>query len=101
MGGLVSTDPGIWDWTSDIGQLGFTVTFSLGLSPEEVLSQYGADPGQAEYLSRNDAWNRFGPNRGGSQLRAGTIGRWGFCFEEAGVEGIKARTLSGLSADTE
>jgi len=97
----VSTDPGIWGWTSDIGQLGFTVTFSLGLSPEEVLQHYGADATQARQLSRLDAWNAYPPSVGRSQLRAGTIGRWGFCFEEAGTEGIKPATLSRLSADTE
>jgi len=97
----VSTDPGIWGWTSDIGQLGFTVTFSLGLSPEEVLQAYGADATQARSLSRLDAWNAYPPSVGRSQLRAGTIGRWGFCFEEAGTEGIKPATLTRLSADTE
>jgi hypothetical protein len=101
MGGLVSTDPGIWGWTSDIGQLGFTVTFSLGLTPEEVLRHYGADTTGAEHLSRHDAWSKYPPAVGRSQLRAGTIGRWGFCFEEAGVEGIKPTTLSRLSAETE
>jgi Family of unknown function (DUF6461) len=97
----VSTDPGIWGWTGDIGQLGFTVTFSLGRSPEDVLSHYGADPAGAQQLSRDEAWALYRPNYGGAQLRAGTVGRWGFCFEEAGVEGIKPRTLSRLSADTE
>jgi hypothetical protein len=29
------------------------------------------------------------------------LGRWGFCFEEAGFEGLKATTLSGLSVETE
>jgi hypothetical protein len=97
----VSSDPGIWSWTRDFGRLGFTVTFSLGRTPEEVLSLYGADPGRAELLSRDGAWIRYPPNIGGAQLRAGTLGRWGFCFEEAGFEGFKARTLSALSADTE
>jgi hypothetical protein len=97
----VSSDPGIWSWTDDFGRLGFTVTFSLGRTPEEVLSLYGADPERAEHLSRDGAWIRYPPNVGGAQLRAGTLGRWGFCFEEAGFEGFKARTLSGLSADTE
>jgi Family of unknown function (DUF6461) len=97
----VSTDEGIWGWTGDIGQLGFTVTFSLGLAPEDVLAQYGADPGRAELLTREQAWGRYPADQGGTQLRAGTIGRWGFCFEEAGVEGMKTRTLARLSADTE
>jgi hypothetical protein len=97
----VSTDPGIWGWTSDIGRLGFTVTFSLGLAPEEVLNLYGAHPSRAEFLDRHEASLRYPPNYGGAQLRVGTVGRWGFCFEEAGVEGIKTRTLSGLSAETE
>jgi uncharacterized protein DUF6461 len=97
----VSSDPGIWGWTGDVGRLGFTVTFSLGRTPEEVLSLYGADPSQAEHLTRDGAWIMYPPNNGGAQLRAGMLGRWAFCFEEAGFEGFKARTLSGLSADTE
>ena len=97
----MSSDPGVWSWTGDFGRRGFTVTFSLGRTPEDVLTQYGADPGQAEVLSRDGAWIRYPPNIGGAQLRVGTLGRWGFCFEEAGFEGFKARTLSGLSADTE
>lgn len=97
----MSSDPGIWGWTGDVGRLGFTVTFSLGRTPEDVLSQYGTDPNRAEPLTRDGAWIMYPPNIGGAQLRAGMLGRWGFCFEEAGFEGFKARTLSALSADTE
>ncbi len=97
----MSSDPGVWSWTGDFGRLGFTVTFSLGRTPEDVLSLYGADSRRVERLSRDGAWIRYPPNIGGAQLRAGTLGRWGFCFEEAGFEGFKARTLSALSADTE
>lgn len=97
----MSSDPGVWSWTGDFGRLGFTVTFSLGRTPEDVLSLYGAEASRAETLSRDGAWIRYPPNIGGAQLRAGTLGRWGFCFEEAGFEGFKARTLSALSADTE
>jgi hypothetical protein len=97
----VSSDPGLWGWTGDVGRLGFTVTFSLGRSPEDVLTQYGADPQQAEHLTRDGAWIICPPNIGGAQLRVGMLGRWGFCFEEAGFEGFKARTLSALSAETE
>jgi Family of unknown function (DUF6461) len=97
----VSTDPGIWGWTSDIGHLGFTVTFSLGLTPEDVLTRYGADKGWAQQLSRDEAWARYRKEFSSAHLRVGTLGRWGFCFEEAGVEGIHPRTLSRLSAETE
>jgi hypothetical protein len=97
----VSSDPGVWGWTDDVGRLGFTITFSLGRTAEDVLSLYGADVTDAEPLSRDGAWIRYPPNLGGAQLRAGTLGRWAFCFEEAGFEGFKARTLSRLSADTE
>ena len=97
----MSNDPGIWGWTGDVGRLGFTVTFSLGRTPEDVLTQYGADPQQAEHLTRDGAWIMYPPNIGGAQLRVGMLGRWGFCFEEAGFEGFKTRTLSALSTDTE
>lgn len=97
----MSTDSGIWGWTNDIGRHGFTVTFSLGLFPEDVLRLYGAEPAQAQMLTRDQAWGQFSPESGGSQLRAGMLGRWAFCFEESGIEGVKTRTLGRLSAETE
>jgi hypothetical protein len=101
----MSIDLGIWGWTGDIGHLGYTVTFSLGLAPEDVLTQYGADASQARPLTQAeawaDAWAQEMRDPGGTQLRAGTLGRRGFCFEVAGAEGMKTRTLSRLSAETE
>ncbi len=97
----MSTDSGIWGWTGDIGHLGFTVSFSLGRSPQDVLYRYGVDGSAARPLSRTDAWASSPPNYRGGQLRAGTVGRWGFCFEEAGIEGFKPATLTLLSEDTE
>jgi len=97
----MSTDPGMWGWTSDIGHIGFTVTFTLGRDPQEVLSLYGTGDREAQVLTREEAWMQFPPNQGGAQLRAGTLGRWGFCFEEASIEGMKSGPLSRLSAETE
>jgi hypothetical protein len=91
---------GVWDWTDDIGEQGFTVTYSLGSTPEEVLQHCGADMSRAEYLTRAQAWACY-PEDGGTQLRAGTLAGWGFCFHEGDTQGADLAALATLSQDTE
>ncbi|SCL17827.1 DUF6461 domain-containing protein [Micromonospora inyonensis] len=93
----MNADLGPWKWVD----LGFTVTFSLDLVPEDVLAGYGADPARAELLTRQEAWDKYPPNHGGTQLRTGTLNGWGFCFEEIGYQGIRPEVLTMLSARTE
>ncbi|MGC4744306.1 DUF6461 domain-containing protein [Micromonospora sp. DT201] len=93
----MDTDHGPWKWVD----LGFTVTFSCDLTPEDLLNRYGADSTQAEVLTRQAALDKYPPNHAGAQLRAGVLNNWGFCFEEVGYEGSRPEVLAGLSADTE
>lgn len=91
---------GIWGWTDDIGRLGFTLTLSMGLAAHDVLERYGVPAAGIELLTREQSWSRL-PVGNATQLRAGTLGRWGFCFEERGTVGIRTSTLLRLSVDTE
>ncbi|RKR87532.1 hypothetical protein BDK92_1811 [Micromonospora pisi] len=78
--------------------LGFTVTFTLGLTAEEILACYGADPAEAELLTRQEAATTW---PGGDLLRVGPLGDWGFCFEEVGYQGSRPEVRTRLSAHTE
>ncbi|MFE9857724.1 DUF6461 domain-containing protein [Streptomyces sp. NPDC005780] len=91
-------DAGSLDWA----RAWMCVTFTRGLSPEEVFVRYGADPEQARLLDW-DAASDLTPGESGdgtvSLLRAGRIGEWAFCVEEDGDVGFGA--LSELSRGTE
>ncbi|MGJ5893391.1 hypothetical protein DF268_29130 [Streptomyces sp. V2] len=77
------------------------VTFTRGLSPEEVFARYGADPGRARLLDWDTASDLLTGEDGVSLLRAGTLGGWTFCVEEDGVTGSLAEPLTELSRGTE
>ncbi|MER6688501.1 DUF6461 domain-containing protein [Streptomyces minutiscleroticus] len=83
---------------------GVCVTFTRGLSPEEVFTRYGADPDQARPLDWDTALDLSeGDSEDGevSLLRAGGRGDWTFCVEEDGDIGFWAETLAKLSRGTE
>jgi hypothetical protein len=88
-------------WTADLGELGFCITFSRSRAPREILSSYRADARRAQLLTRPEALSLYVPGMGGTLLRAGTLGTWGFCFEELGIEGSKPGVLRRLSSGTE
>ncbi|MFJ8948422.1 DUF6461 domain-containing protein [Streptomyces sp. NPDC102395] len=77
------------------------VTFTRGLSPEEVLARYGADPDQARLLDWDTASDLLSGDEEVSLLRAGRLGEWTFCVEEDGVIGSLERPLAELSRETE
>ncbi|MFC4333005.1 DUF6461 domain-containing protein [Streptomyces andamanensis] len=80
------------------------VTFTRGLSPEEVFARYGADPDRARTLDQDAAAELPTGDRDGgtvSLLRAGRIGEWTFCVEEEGLIGSWKEPLAALSRDTE
>lgn len=54
------------------------VTFARGLSPEEVFTRYGADPGRARLLNWSTASDLVCGDAGVSLLRAGKRGEWTF-----------------------
>nr|WSZ96586.1 hypothetical protein OH820_13760 [Streptomyces sp. NBC_00857] len=64
------------------------MTFTQGITPEEVLARYGADPRNAHVLIRQDASHLYDADLlRGSVLRAGALGDWSFCFEDIGIMG--------------
>ncbi|MFF3325276.1 DUF6461 domain-containing protein [Streptomyces sp. NPDC002889] len=80
------------------------VTFTRGLSPEEVFTRYGADPEQARLLEWDAASDLPAGDSGDgmiSLLRSGRIGEWAFCVEEEGGIGFGEETLAALSRGTE
>ncbi|MEZ3182639.1 helix-turn-helix domain-containing protein [Streptomyces pimonensis] len=78
------------------------MTFTRGVTPEEVLARYGADARTARLLTRQQAAQLAGMDRpDGSVLRAGQLGDWSFCFEDYGVMGCMPGPLSALSRGTE
>ncbi|MBH1938987.1 hypothetical protein I5Q34_32815 [Streptomyces sp. AV19] len=80
------------------------VTFTRGLSPEEVFTRYGAEPSQARLLDWDAASDLVsGDSDGGtvSLLRAGRIGEWAFCVEEEGGISFGEESLAELSRGTE
>ncbi|WP_416971807.1 DUF6461 domain-containing protein [Streptomyces sp. 4F14] len=87
---------------TDIRTLGWAaawmcVTFTRGLTPEEVFTRYGADPAQARTLAADDA-----PGDGTAPLlRSGRLNGWTFCVEEDGATGSWHETLTALSRGTE
>ncbi|XVU26475.1 DUF6461 domain-containing protein [Actinoplanes sp. CA-054009] len=87
-----------WGWEYDIG---FTVSFTRDAGVADILQLYGTGPERVELLTREDALTRCPPQPGGSQLRAGRLSDWAFCFEEFGVHGVRSDLLKALSAGTE
>ncbi|MFI1205648.1 hypothetical protein K2224_14455 [Streptomyces sp. BHT-5-2] len=80
------------------------VTFTRGLSPEEVFTRYGAEPSRARLLDWDAASDLVsGDSDDGmvSLLRSGRIGEWAFCVEEEGGIGFGEASLAALSRGTE
>ncbi|MER5717498.1 DUF6461 domain-containing protein [Streptomyces sp. NPDC002132] len=77
------------------------VTFTHGLSTEEVFTRYGADPGRARLLDWDAASDLVQGEEAVSLLRAGRLGEWTFCVEEDGSIGTLEGPLAELSRGTE
>ncbi|MGP4048829.1 DUF6461 domain-containing protein [Streptomyces sp. 2A115] len=80
------------------------VTFTHGLSPEEVFTRYGADPDQAHILDWDAASDLPSGDSGDgmvSLLRSGRIGEWAFSVEEEGGISFGEAVLAELSRGTE
>ncbi|MFI6012661.1 DUF6461 domain-containing protein [Streptomyces sp. NPDC051243] len=96
-----STGPSC-DW---VGAGTWCVTFTRGITPDEVLTRYGAAPRHARVMPMREA-DRLGADsyRAGttkSVLRVGAVGDWSFYYERWGVLGTMPGPLSALSHDTE
>lgn len=90
------------DWT---GAGTWCVTFTRGITPDEVLARCGAAPRDARVMPKREA-ERLGADshRNGttkSVLRVGALGDGAFCHETWGVLGAMPGILSVLSRGTE
>ncbi|MFF5256863.1 DUF6461 domain-containing protein [Streptomyces leeuwenhoekii] len=95
-----TTNP--WAWANDPHAVMWCVTFTRGITPEDVLDRYGADARTAQLLTRQQAAHLINSSLlEGSVLRAGALGDWSFCFEDYGVMGMMPGPLSVLSHGTE
>lgn len=89
------------DW-EEIGRYGpFCLTFTRGVTPQNLLQRYGADPATARLVAFDEAVRVLGPSPDQCILAAGTLEEWVFGFETLGVEGIMPETLAVLSRGTQ
>ncbi|MFF4834980.1 DUF6461 domain-containing protein [Streptomyces sp. NPDC001315] len=90
------------DWA---GAGTWCVTFTRGVTPDEVLARYGAVPHHARVMPKREADNlgadSYRTGTAKSVLRVGALGDWSFCHETWGVLGAMPGPLSALSRDTE
>lgn len=81
------------------------VTFTRGITPDDVLARYGALPADARIMPKPEAVElgaaayRAGTPK--SVLRVGSLSDWSFCYEEWGVLGGMPGPLARLSSGTE
>lgn len=96
------TDGDAWGWATDARLPLLCLTFTKRLASYEVLHRYGADPGTARVLTPGETSGlRELALRGGTVLRAGTVGGWSFCYEDVGGAGSRPGPLGALSNGTE
>ncbi|MFJ5221052.1 DUF6461 domain-containing protein [Streptomyces sp. NPDC088354] len=93
--------PKDWEWLFNGRYLGFTVTFTRDISPEGLLSKYGADLAAAHMLSFSDMHSVLQPGLSGAVLRVGDFKDWSFAIEAFGIKGMDATLLEDLSRDSE
>lgn len=81
--------------------LGFTLTFTRGLTITELLDRYGADPSAARELPFIGLDAALQPGPDSAILRVGVIQDWAFGLEILGGQGAAAATLVELSHNSE
>ncbi|MFE2889345.1 DUF6461 domain-containing protein [Streptomyces sp. NPDC059272] len=90
-----------WDWIRSGGYVSMCLTFTRGVTPEDLLRRYGADPLDANSITFAQAYELIQPGPDSSILRVGSLGEWTFCCESLGVQGVMPAVLAALSRDTE
>ncbi|WP_405987930.1 DUF6461 domain-containing protein [Streptomyces sp. NBC_00986] len=90
-----------WDWILRGGYVGMCLTFTRGVTPEDLLRRYGADPSAANSITFAQAYELIQPGPDSSILRVGSLGEWAFCCETLGVQGIMPAVLAALSQSTQ
>lgn len=86
-----------------LNDLGFTITFTRGLTPAQVLTRYGFAAQQAQLITRAQFLAVPLPARTPppTLVAAGMLRRWAFCYEEIGCLGTDRRVLGDLSEGTD
>jgi Family of unknown function (DUF6461) len=93
--------PAPWEWLFGGRYDGFTLTFTRGLKPAELLERYGADPSGARLLPFVDIHAVLQPRPETGILRVGLLGEWAFGIEDLGAQGAAPATLAQISRGTE
>jgi hypothetical protein len=98
---MSNAEPAPWKWLFNGRYIGLTVTFTRGLTPEELLERYGADPSAARPTPFINMHDVLQPDMDHAILRVGMLGGWAFGIEDSGVQGAAPATLAALSYGTE
>ncbi len=88
-------------WEAVVRHRPFCLTFTLGVTPWNLVERYGADPTAARLLAIGETYAVGQPGADRSILASGSLGDWAFGFETMGVEGIMSGTLAALSRGTQ
>ncbi|MFH8886733.1 DUF6461 domain-containing protein [Streptomyces californicus] len=89
-------------WFTDPRLPTWCITLTEHLTPDAVLRRYGADPGTARMLARDEASDLYDRAlRGGTVVRVGTAGTWAFGYEDIGQAGSRPGPLAVLSRGTQ
>lgn len=90
-----------WKWLFDGRYMGLVLTFTRGLTPDELLGRYGADLAAARPLPFIDIDATLQPDIDHAVLRVSVLGEWAFGIEDFGIQGAAPATLAELSRGTE
>ncbi|MFE9360277.1 DUF6461 domain-containing protein [Streptomyces olivaceoviridis] len=94
-------EPSAWEWMFHGRYLGFTITFTHAVTPEECLRRYGVDPAAARHLPFVGIDAALQPGPDDAILRVGTLREWVFAIEILGGMGNAPSMLAEISRDTE
>ncbi|MER6394279.1 DUF6461 domain-containing protein [Streptomyces sp. NPDC001523] len=90
--------PATWD-IEDYGD--FCLTLSRNHTPEQVLTAFGAAPGEARLMTAAQCETEVEITGGSALLRAGRFGTWSFCMESANPIGFSDLILKNLCGGSE
>ncbi|WP_411120304.1 DUF6461 domain-containing protein [Streptomyces sp. 058-1L] len=79
---------------------GVCINFTRRVTPEYILSSFGASAASLEELTLERAPEALGLPSDHSLVRAGTFGDWGFCIETFGTIAVRRDVLEGLSSES-
>lgn len=79
----------------------FCLALSRNQTPEQVLTAYGAEPGEARLMSATQCETEMEVTETNAILRAGKVGMWSFCIEVANPIGFSDLILRRLCDHSE